>query len=682
MNRKRWLAGLVWFACAAAPAAADPLEALQDQVDRLVQTGFDRPDAALTALSTLARWQPPEAQRVLQLARGLVAANAGRAPLALATADALARSTELLAVGDALLVKAALAYTQGHGNDSARAALDALKRYRSLCPAQPGCDWRMQFHALQILARQGGSSGHSHAAREYAVAAVELARDAGDAARQAWALGNVSDLSQSLGDTAAAQRDLARAHRLARLEGSPATLARQRIFETRIFQDRGETNAARQAAEAGLVQARLALSPRLEATLLANLSDIHVKSGQPKAALLAVEKALPAVRRHADRRIEQVLLHNAALARIALGQRDGARRVLDELLQSHASSGADGDQAVALREFADAFAASGDHAGALALYHRERTLAAEITARNRQAALAELRSRYDQEAQQRQLQLLGRESALMSQKLENRLVMQKVWAAAAVVLLLAMGLVALLYRRVRRINRRLAHNHTVLRAQSQRDPLTGLANRRALHDRARALGLQHDFTGALLLVDIDHFKHVNDGHGHANGDLVLVAVAERLARAAGEGDLVVRWGGEEFLIFMRGAGLAQAQALASRVLQVVGGKPVALADSAGGLRVTASVGYASFPLPPARLSLGLERAINLADMALYTAKNQGRNRAVGISATQASDAAALLQVEADFDQAWQEGRITLLRQVGPVDGSSQAAPFSAKTAAA
>jgi hypothetical protein len=81
--------------------------------------------------------------------------------------------------------------------------------------------------------------------------------------------------------------------------------------------------------------------------------------------------------------------------------------------------------------------------------------------------------------------------------------------------------------------------------------------------------------------------------------------------------------------------------------------------------VTVSVGYACFPLPPARLPMSLEHAINFTDMALYTAKNQGRNRAVGIAAVLAHDAQALQRIEADFDQAWQEGRVTLLRSAGP-----------------
>jgi diguanylate cyclase (GGDEF)-like protein len=230
-------------------------------------------------------------------------------------------------------------------------------------------------------------------------------------------------------------------------------------------------------------------------------------------------------------------------------------------------------------------------------------------------------------------------------------------------------LVALLYKRVRDINRRLAHNHAFLRAQSQRDPLTGLANRRGLSEAAQQDGVQQTFSGALLLVDIDHFKHVNDGHGHAAGDTVLVEVARRLASVVRDNDLVARWGGEEFLIYMPGVAAPQAQALAERVLQAVGGDPVPLPAPAGALaqtlRVTVSVGYGCFPLPPARLPLTLERAINLADMALYTAKGQGRNRAVGVTAARADEDTALQRIESDFEQAWNDGRITLLRTPGP-----------------
>ena len=218
---------------------------------------------------------------------------------------------------------------------------------------------------------------------------------------------------------------------------------------------------------------------------------------------------------------------------------------------------------------------------------------------------------------------------------------------------------------MRTLNRSLAHNQAFLRAQSQRDPLTGLANRRGLHDAATSRGVDVQFNGALLMVDIDHFKHVNDGHGHAAGDSVLVEVSRRLSGVVRGDDVLARWGGEEFLIYMPGVDASQAQALAQRVLQAVGGQPVDLPTAGQRLPVTVSVGYGAFPLPGARLPLSLERAINLADMALYTAKSQGRNRAIGVVSALADDDTSLKALEADFDRAWQEGRLTLLRSLGP-----------------
>ena len=146
------------------------------------------------------------------------------------------------------------------------------------------------------------------------------------------------------------------------------------------------------------------------------------------------------------------------------------------------------------------------------------------------------------------------------------------------------------------------------------------------------------FEGSLRLIDLDQFKRINNLHGHAAGDKVPVELARRLRAALRDDGLTVRWGGEEFLICMPGVGASQAQtqaqalALAERVLQAVAGKPVPLPGAGAGaetaaLRVTVSVGYGAFPRPPASLPLTLERAINLADMALCTAKGEGRNRA-------------------------------------------------------
>jgi diguanylate cyclase (GGDEF)-like protein len=236
------------------------------------------------------------------------------------------------------------------------------------------------------------------------------------------------------------------------------------------------------------------------------------------------------------------------------------------------------------------------------------------------------------------------------------------------VLLLSAAVESLLYRRVRATHRQLVSSQAHLRVQSERDPLTNLANRRhflSVMQTARALGAaERGFEGAMLLVDIDHFKHVNDGHGHAAGDQVLCEVARRLNEAVRGDDLVVRWGGEEFLVLALKVPAAHAEALAERVLDLVGRKPVCVEGRP--VQVTVSIGYAHFPLPPKVLPVAWEQAINLADMALYTAKNEGRNRAVGIVAAQAEGPDELRRIEADFDHAWHEGRVTLKVAPGPL----------------
>ena len=156
-----------------------------------------------------------------------------------------------------------------------------------------------------------------------------------------------------------------------------------------------------------------------------------------------------------------------------------------------------------------------------------------------------------------------------------------------------------------------------LRAQAQSDALTGTANRRGLlqglqtmHAQARAGGPGY----AVLMVDADHFKAINDRHGHAVGDRVLQRVAQVLRDGLRAGDLVARWGGEEFCVLLPRTGLADAQALATRlVLQMAAGREPP---------ITVSIGVAE-----ARAAgESAEDVIRRADAALYQAKQRGRNR--------------------------------------------------------
>ncbi len=174
------------------------------------------------------------------------------------------------------------------------------------------------------------------------------------------------------------------------------------------------------------------------------------------------------------------------------------------------------------------------------------------------------------------------------------------------------------------------------------DALTGLRNRRYLRiylqkplceitasgskgDRRRVVSVER---ATFFLLDLDHFKQINDKHGHDAGDAVLVEVASRLRQTLREGDAAMRWGGEEFLIVARGLDDAAAAVLAERIMAVVSGAPVAMPRGLT-LRVTISLGFASFPWHR-DAHTDYPSTIALADAGTYLSKTDGRNRAVGI----------------------------------------------------
>ena len=164
------------------------------------------------------------------------------------------------------------------------------------------------------------------------------------------------------------------------------------------------------------------------------------------------------------------------------------------------------------------------------------------------------------------------------------------------------------------------------RAAASVDRLTGLLNRAALFPRAAELAHQSELAGepaALMLIDIDHFKAINDTHGHAHGDAVLRAVAHRLREALGKQGTLYRFGGEEFLALLPGASRSQALGVAERLRCALAEQPIE------GERITASIGVAASERDR---PFDFEALFGDADDALYAAKRSGRNRALGAGA--------------------------------------------------
>ena len=166
--------------------------------------------------------------------------------------------------------------------------------------------------------------------------------------------------------------------------------------------------------------------------------------------------------------------------------------------------------------------------------------------------------------------------------------------------------------------------HESLLSSALRDGLTKLFNKRYLMDRLDSelkFAHRHQTSVSLLMIDIDHFKQVNDKHGHLAGDAVLASFAAALHKAVRNEDVVARFGGEEIAIILRAIGMEPAVHLGERLRRLLENTPVPFNDTQ--LHATVSIGVASFPTLPIETP---EALVEAADQALYRAKHGGRNR--------------------------------------------------------
>jgi len=210
-----------------------------------------------------------------------------------------------------------------------------------------------------------------------------------------------------------------------------------------------------------------------------------------------------------------------------------------------------------------------------------------------------------------------------------------------------------------------------------RDNLTQLRNRRALLEFMSleseqvlrswrpTLNPAHPKVAlslGLVMLDIDHFKAVNDTYGHLAGDAVLKQIATILEESARKPDMVVRWGGEEFVLVARDTDRRPPSRLAERIRERVEKHPFTL-PSGQSIQVTCSIGYSVFPFDeklPAILTW--EQIISVADTGMYYAKTHGRNRSVGVMAGDhvQADSKILDRLEQSLEQAQADGLVRLV----------------------
>ncbi|MGM9481738.1 diguanylate cyclase [Roseateles sp. NT4] len=550
-------------------------------------------------------------------------------------------------------------YLRSHGDlREARKMLMAVDAAQ-LNAAAPVFRWRYH-HQLTSIASDSGeldlSLNQGHAGQR-------VAEQMGQPWRVALTLVDLAFTSSRADTPARARQLIGQALTEAQKDPDPMTLNQVYTMRGIVYADDSDSSITLQANSDALEQATRAGADSVRALGLANFADYHLRQGHPARALELAEQALPLARRTRNINAESVARSNIGLAKIAMGRiaegRDDVRAgiTLDEQqgAMSYASAG--------WEELAGYLERAGDLAGAIAAYREHRRMDERVLRDETRKLLLEAQERQDAEQRARDIELLNRDNALKAEQVHQRNLALVLWSAMGGCVLVSLGLLYQAFRRVRRTNEALAHSNASLKRQSETDPLTGLANRRHFQAAIKSLSSAEGLAASVFLIDIDHFKRINDSFGHAAGDAVLIEIAGRLRQAVRDDDLIVRWGGEEFLIVARGREGLFAQQLAQRLLDLVGSKPVVYEGRE--VPVTASIGFVSLPVPPHGLRLSWERAIDLVDTVMYLAKAHGRNKAYGVERIHAEDALAAAQLTARLEAAWAEGLVSLQALSGP-----------------
>ena len=515
---------------------------------------------------------------------------------------------------------------------------------------------------------------HLHAA----LSAADLAKDAN---RRAAVRYQMSVLTLALKQPRRALEESREAFRQAALAHNVYLMAKAKMAESAAMEALERPADELAALEDALEIARTTGSATAESLALVNLADIYLRRKEFKTAYELARSAVDKAKPFDDVSLMATAKANMGFALLGLGKIDAGKRLADEAVADYERAGAAAETAGLLGEYAQYLEGAGDYKGALALVHRERALYDLISAAAHNRAVLELQNRYEGERRKVEIDRLNQENTMKSAELRQRQLTERILWSLAAGLAAMFSVVVVLYRKLQLTNRLLAQKNQALQSLSGIDPLTSLFNRRHFQDfiateplagDRRRQGMGGEVQG-VLLIDLDHFKSINDRHGHAAGDAVLVAMSERLRQAMREEDMIVRWGGEEFLVFVPAVSIGRLDDIAQRLMDTISSEPVMHLGHA--LRVTASIGYAPMPLPPHDVPLSWERALALVDKALYMAKVHGRNRAYGVAALHAREAGALETALADLEAAWKNGVVDVRVLInGPRPITSKPAP--------
>lgn len=545
-----------------------------------------------------------------------------------------------------------------------------------------GGDKQQQLEILASRARMYRATGALPRSIETAVKASEMALALGDNARYLQLLATLVPDNANLGDTDRAESVGKEVYALAKSHGYRSLMGLVSLDLGHVYSlknDRPKQLAALSDA-LSIAQGDASMAD-IEMLSLNNLADYYLSTERYPQALDHARRAEVIARSLGRRDLHAIAITNVGLAMAGLGDTAGGIARLEQAVKLVETWQNKRLVVGITTELIRLYETSGRYREALASMHKVAALNVALTEQEREKAVLELQEKYSTERKTRQIDQLSTENRIKQAELSARTWQQRLWAALALILALAAFWLVRWLTRARRSNRRLKSDNRELAKQTVHDPLTGAFNRRhcqtlMAQQEAVLVGRTRDpaYTASigLVLIDVDFFKRINDTHGHAAGDAVLVALCQRLQGLVRQQDAVVRWGGEEFVLVLPGTSAAGLTVLVERVLRAIGETPVMVGDKA--IPVTASAGCVAFPFFPRQ---HWEDALHVADLALYQSKAGGRNRATCL--VRLHPDAQIDRVRSDLAAAQAAGDVELRIVMGPVAGDP--APALAEDAA-
>lgn len=537
----------------------------------------------------------------------------------------------------ALEVEAASLFSARERYADAKASLEAilppLVAYRKGYPADSEMG-RVLERAYRILSSAHRNLGRFPDAIDALQKAQRVSEEVGDRRGHALILDQMGSLYALMGRLDESVASHGSAIAAAEALGDLGLQASFHLSQANAYGYKNDTS--RQLSELQMASdlARQVQNADILLTATVNMADVHLRRKDFKATLKQADAALKMSLAAHNPSSVAVCQVNRGIALNRLGNSVEGLRAIQEGLAHFRDAQAINDTAEITESLAEEYAFAGDYRRAYETEVLFKRLSDTLKQAKDQKHIADASAAFEDDKKQIQINALQRDRLYQSR-------MRLLWIALGGLGFTIAGLLVLSRRRLESANRALAD-------MSLRDPLTSLANRRYLatriaEDLAQVHRLQRaDKTTAgtermmanidvvFLMIDIDHFKTVNDQHGHVAGDAFLKQFAGILSQTMRDSDTVVRWGGEEFFVVAKHTSRGDAHLLADRIRTRVEAFPFNLGNGVS-LHKTCSIGFASYPFfrkDPSKVAW--EKVAEVADQCLYAAKAMGRNTWVGV----------------------------------------------------